>query len=158
MGVIPTIWNYLAVLGLSAIPIIEVKGAITLGYLTFGIPLWECFLLAIIGAILPAPFVILLFRKILHALEKSRFKIFRQYGAWLQRRTEKKGQGIKLRGYSLFALFIFVAIPLPTTGVWSGSMIAGFLDLRLKPSLIVIFLGNVIASLCILALNGLITI
>ncbi len=154
---VPTFWNYLSVLLISAIPVLEVKGAIPIG-LSSGIPLWECFIVAIIGSMLPAPFIILLFRKILHILEKSRFKAFNKYGDWLKRTTVKRGQKITIRKYSLFALFIFVAIPLPTTGVWSGSMIAGFLDLRLKPAIIVIFLGNIAASLIILAISNFLVI
>jgi uncharacterized membrane protein len=82
-------------------------------------------------------------------LHKTRF--FRGFARWVQRRTSEKSN--KVYRYSLLGVFIFVAIPLPTTGVWTGSMIASFMKLRILPSFIAISIGNLVAGLIILFLS-----
>jgi len=145
-------WSYAAVFALSAVPIIELKGAIPVG-LSLGVPELHCFLLAIFGAMLPAPLLILLTRKILDWLQKSRFKLFRRFGEWQHRRLAKRGSSLKKFGSWLF-LFVLVAIPLPTTGVWTGSMVAGLFDIRMKTALPIIFIGNCVAGILVWLIWG----
>ncbi len=138
-----TFWNYMIVLGLSAIPIIELKGAIPVG-ISMGIPEFECFLVAVLGSMLFCPGIMLLTRRVLYAMMNSRIKLLNRFGRWQHRRVMRKGG--RLEKYRIWFLLLFVAVPLPTTGVWTGSMIAGLFDIRLKVALPLIFLGNCIAG------------
>ena len=142
--------EYLYVLFVSMLPVIEVKGAIPLG-IARGLQPAATFLTALVGSCLPAPFVILLFKPFLKWLRSLPFKICRAFADWTERHAlKRKG---KISNTSLIFLFIFVAIPLPGTGVWTGSMIAALLDIRLKRAIPAIWLGNVVASLLLLALG-----
>ena len=146
--------HYLIVLLVSAVPIIELKGAIPIG-LGLGLGLWETFFTALLGSCLPAPFLILLIRSILKWMNGSKISFFHKVADFLNRKIQKGQQSKAFRTSAILGLFVFVAIPLPTTGVWTGSMIAGVLDLRLKSALPVIVLGNTIAGLIILSMSHL---
>ena len=146
------IWNYLAVFALSAVPIIEIKGAIPVG-MSLGVPELHCFLLAVFGSMLFSPALILLTRRILEWFQNSSVKIFKKFGEWQHRRLAKRGSGMKKYGELAF-LFILVAIPLPTTGVWTGSMVAGLFDIRMKTALPVIFVANCVAGVLVWLIWG----
>ena len=128
------------------VPVIEVKGAIPVG-MGLGIPEWQCFLLALFGSMAVSPLIIFFTRRVLDYMMNSRFRLFRRFGNWQHRRLLRKGG--KIEKYRVWFLLVFVAIPLPTTGVWTGSMIAGLFDIRMKTALPVIFIGNCIASFLI---------
>ena len=145
------ITEFFAILGSSMLPIIEIKGAIPLGVLSFDLPLWEVFFVAVLGSCIPSPFILFFIRKILHICQKSKLWIFRKVANIIVNKVEKNKEKVKRYGY--LAIFIFVAIPLPGTGVWTGSLIAGMLDLRIKYSLPAIVAGNVVASLCMIFLT-----
>ena len=134
------------VLGMSMLPVLEVKAAIPMG-LAMGLPLWETFFIALIGSCIPVPFILLLLRPFFHWCTGRPF--FHKLAQKLQSRFQKKSSGV--RKYSLLGLFLFVAIPLPTTGVWTGSGIAAMLDLRIRHALPVIVAGNAVAALLMLA-------
>ncbi len=146
------IWNYLAVFALSAVPIIELKGAIPVG-MSLGVPELHCFLLAVFGSMLFSPALILLTRRILEWFQNSNIKVFNRFGEWQQRRLVKRGGGLKKYGELAF-LFILVAIPLPTTGVWTGSMVAGLFDIRMKTALPIIFVANCVAGVLVWIIWG----
>ena len=141
------------VMVLAMAPVIELKGAIPVG-LAFGIPLWETFLWAMIGSCLPAPFLVLLSRKILDWARGCKVRLFRRVAGFLDRKIAKGS--VKVQRYARFGLYLFVAIPLPTTGVWTGSMIAGALDMRLKYAFPLIFFGNLTAGIIVLFMSHLI--
>ena len=145
-------WSYLAVFALSAVPIIELKGAIPVG-MSLGVPELHCFLLAVFGSMLFSPLLIIMTRRILEWLQKSKVKIFSRFGHWQHNRLAKRGSGMKKYGTLAF-LFILVAIPLPTTGVWTGSMVAGLFDIRMKIALPVIFVGNCVAGVLVWIIWG----
>jgi uncharacterized membrane protein len=145
-------WSYVVVFALSAVPIIELKGAIPVG-LSLGVPELHCFLLAIFGSILLSPLLILLTRRILAWLMNSSVKLFNRFGAWQHNRLAKKGTNIKKYGTWLF-IFVLVAIPLPTTGVWTGSMVAGLFDIRMRIALPIIFVGNCVAGVLVWLIWG----
>lgn len=145
-------WSYVAVFALSAVPIIELKGAIPVG-MSLGVPEFHCFLVAVFGSMLFSPALIIMTRRILEWLQKSRVKFFNRVGSWQQRRLAKKGTNMKKYGTMAF-LFILVAIPLPTTGVWTGSMVAGLFDIRMKTALPIIFVGNCVAGILVWLIWG----
>ena len=163
-----------------------------MGVNVWGTELVPTFIVAVFGAFLPSPFIILMFRTVLHKLENSKVKVFQRYGSWLRKKGERSSQRVnkadqeiriaELRAsnspkdhkradrmearakqeqgkfgiWSFIALMIFVSIPLPGTGVWTGSIAAGMLDLRLKQALPAIFIGNLIAgTIMILFSHGL---
>lgn len=146
-----TFWSYLAVFALSAVPIIELKGSIPVG-ISMGVPQVECFIIAIFGSMILSPFIILLTRRVLGMLINSKIKLFQRFGTWQNKRLTRKGT--KLEKYRTWFLFLLVAIPLPTTGVWTGSMVAGLFDIRIKTALPVIFLGNCVAGLLVWLIWG----
>lgn len=144
-------WSYAAVFALSAVPIIELKGAIPMG-MSLGVPELHCFLLAVFGSMLFSPILILMTRGILEWMQKSKVKFFNRVGSWQHRRLARKGG--RLEKYSYWFLFILVAIPLPTTGVWTGSMVAGLFDIRIKNALPIIFVGNCVAGILVWLIWG----
>lgn len=149
-----TFWNYLAVFGLSAVPVIELKGSIPMG-ISMGIPEIYCFIVAIFGSIILSPFIIMLTRRVLELMMNSKFKLLSRFGSWQHKRLARKGG--RLEKYSHWFLFILVAIPLPTTGVWTGSMVAGLFDIRIKYALPIIFVGNIVAGLLVWLITGFVT-
>ena len=136
---------------LSAVPVIELKGSIPMG-LAMGIPFFECFVIAVFGSILLSPLIILVTRRVLTWLMNSKIKLFHRFGHWQHDRLLRKGS--KVEKFRVWALLLFVAIPLPMTGVWTGSMVAGFFDIRLRSALPVIFIGNCIAGVLVWLIWG----
>ena len=133
------------VFGMSMLPVLELKASIPAG-LAMGLPLWETFIIAVAGSCVPVPFILLLLRPFFRWCKGRAF--FHKLAEKLEGRFEQKSGSV--RKYSLLGLFIFVAIPLPTTGVWTGSGIAAMLNLRIKHALPVIILGNAVAGLLML--------
>lgn len=126
---------------LAMIPVVELRGAIPWGaYLSM--PWIETFVIAVGGNMLPVPFIILFIRHIFKRLK--RIPLFRRFIEKLEHGALKKAG--KIRSYSLWGLWLFIAIPLPGTGAWTGSLIAALLDLRLKSALPVVFAGVLAAG------------
>lgn len=154
-AIFDNIGSYLLVVLISALPVVELKGAIPFG-LACGLGLWETFVCALIGSCLPAPFIMLLIRRFLKWAGGCKIKWLNRFAAYLENKIQRKSNGKHFRTSALVGLFVFVAIPLPSTGVWTGSMIAGALDLRLKHAIPAVVLGNLIAGLIILLMSNLI--
>ena len=133
----------------SMIPIIELRGGLPFG-VALGLPYYLAFPAAVIGNIIPAPFIIVYIRRI---FEMMRRRMPRLNG--LVDRMEKKAhlKGQKVTKYKYLGLWLFVAIPLPGTGAWTGSLAAAFLDTRLKKALPAILLGVITAGCIMLALT-----
>jgi len=125
------------------IPWLESRYVIPFAISSLGWEWWQAFPLAVAGNMLPIPFILLFFR--------SFEKFLRNYKFWtrimnrLFARTRKRADG-KIRKYEYLGLILFVAIPLPFTGAWTGSLIAYLFDLKFSKSLITIFLGVIIAA------------
>ncbi len=137
----------LKVLLASMLPVIEVRGAIPIG-LTLGMSAYHAAAIAYIGSILPAPVIILAGRKIVEFI--SRWDPVRKLAQHIVARTTGKYE-IAYNKFGSWALLVFVAIPLPGTGVWAGSLIASILRLRLKWAVLAILAGNAIATIIIAA-------
>lgn len=129
---------------ISAVPFIELRGGIPYGA-AMDLPFWECVIIAILANLLPVPFIILFIRKIFDFCRKKNW-LTKQI-TWLETRVMKKSAVVKK--YEAIGLAIFVGIPLPGTGAWSGALLAALLDIRLKTSLPAIFAGVVIAGLLV---------
>lgn len=132
----------------AMLPVIEVRGAIPVG-IALGMTPIHATILAFLGSVIPVPFILLTIRPIFAYLRKT--KTFKKLITKLTNNSMRKSSDIKKYGY--LGLFIFVAIPLPGTGVWSGSLIASLLNLRIKYAFPAIVLGNLIASIAIMILS-----
>ncbi len=126
---------------LSMVPVIELRGAIPVG-LGFKLELWETLLLSIAGNIAIIPFVVLLFTRILEFMRK--FKLTANIANKIEERAEKKSK--KVENWLFWGLMLFVAVPLPGTGAWTASMIAGLIKMKLSKAFPPIALGVVIAA------------
>ena len=126
-----TVGRELCVFFCAMLPIIECRGAIPLGW-GLGMPWWQTAIFSIAGNLLPVPFILLFIRAILKWMRESRVKFFANTAAWLDRKIEKHKGSIEK--YSYFGLVLFVAIPLPGTGAWTGTLIASVLGLDAKKS------------------------
>lgn len=134
--------NILAVLAIAASPISELRGAIPVAITTFHFPWYYAFLLALIGNLLPVPFILLFLDAASRFLSKVRF--FNRILKWLFERTRRRGKIIER--YERIGLILFVAIPLPVTGAWTGSLAAVLFGLKFKHAFLSIFAGLLIAG------------
>lgn len=145
-----TVGRELCVFFCSMLPIIECRGAVPLGW-GLGLPWWQTALFSIAGNILPVPFILLFIRAILSWMRGSRIRFFARVAAWLDGKVEKhKGT---IEKYSYWGVVIFVAVPLPGTGAWTGTLIASVLGLDPKKSFFAAALGVLGATAIMLALS-----
>ena len=129
----------------SMIPIIELRGGLPFG-VALGLPYYLAFPAAVIGNLIPAPFIIVYIRRV--------FELMRRYLPSLnglvdklERKAHLKGK--KVQKYQYLGLWLFVAIPLPGTGAWTGALAAAFLDMPLRKAIPSIFAGVVVAGIAI---------
>ena len=128
-------------MAIAAIPVVELRGAIPAGAAA-GLDPWLACVAAVIGNLLPVPFIILLVRQVFDWLRKRPF--FAPKIDALERRAHLKGRMV--RKYRLLGLVLFVAVPLPGTGAWTGALVAAFLNIRLRHALPAITLGVLVAG------------
>ncbi|RLF33993.1 MAG: ligand-binding protein SH3 [Thermoplasmata archaeon] len=134
----------------SMIPWFESRYVIPYAMLGLGWGWWQAFPIAIIGNILPVPFVLLFFHHVEKFLRNYRFWV--RIMDYLFSKTRKRADK-KIRRYEHLGLLLFVAIPLPFTGAWTGVLIAYLFDLNFSKSLFTIFIGVVIAAFIMIGLT-----
>lgn len=127
----------------SMIPIIELRGAIPLGA-GMGLPWWQSYLIAVAGNMVPVPFILLLIRRVLDWMANSRISFFNRIGGWIRRKADKN-RG-KIEQYSFWGVALFVAIPLPATGAWTGSLVAAMIDMKFWKAMLSALIGVMIAG------------
>ena len=144
--------NYLLIFFISMVPIIELRGAIPIG-LGMGLPVLPTYLLCVLGNMLPVPFIYLFARKFL--IWGYHKPLIGPICRFCINKGEKGGRALEAKaGKGLtVALLLFVGIPLPGTGAWTGALIAGLRDLRLRYALPVIGAGVAAAGIIMLALS-----
>lgn len=131
------------------VPLIEQRGAIPVGIIGYGLnPFWV-FFVSLIGSFVPAPFIFLFFNKILDWMKT--IKQFNKITNFIDKKVQKGAK--KVEGYMEAGLITFVGIPLPTTGLWTGSAIAAFLGLDFKKSMVCVFAGGVISATIITTMS-----
>ena len=144
--------KYLIVFLISMVPLIELRGAIPYA-VGFELPLVPSYIVAVIGNMLPVPFIFFFGRKVLEWGSKLRWVggFFR----WCLEKGEKARAKMESRaGVGLYvALLLFVGIPLPGTGAWTGSLIAALLDIKFRKALPAVYLGLLIATtiMCVIS-------
>ncbi len=148
-----TLWGKILVtLVISMVPIIELRGAIPVAILLHDLNPFAAFVCAVVGNMIPVPFIIIFIRKIFDWMRKC----FPKLNALIDR-LEKKGESKRetVLKYGFWGLFLFVAIPLPGTGAWTGALIAAMMDMRLKRAYPSILLGVITAGVIVTALTSL---
>ena len=137
--------QFLSVFGLAMVPVFELRGAIPVG-VAAGLPFWMVFLTALLGNLLPVPFLILFTRRVFEWL-RTKSALLERFVSRLERKAAAKED--LLKKYELLGLCILVAIPLPGTGAWTGSLVAAVFDIRLKHAFPAIALGVLIAGIIV---------
>ena len=129
----------------SMLPVVELRGGIPFG-VAAGLPVWAAFIAAVIGTLIPVPFIIVYIRRIFQWMRKKLPQLNSLVDA-LERKAHLKGQ--KVTKYKYLGLIVLVAVPLPGTGAWTGSLAAAFLDMPLRRAIPSIIAGVLIAGLAI---------
>ncbi|GAB6107575.1 COG2426 family protein [Fusibacter bizertensis] len=139
---------------IAALPVIELRGAIPFG-ISFGLSPFHAFVVSFIGSMIPVPILLLGIRPVFRFL--SQLPKLKKFVDHISVKSIRKSA--RIRKYGFLGLLIFVAIPLPGTGVWSGTLAAVLLDIRFKIAFPAILIGNFIAGILIMTLsNGIINI
>ena len=145
--------KYLTIFGTAMVPIVELRGALPVAYgfhaddPTFSL-LWSYIIIAI-GNMVPVPFIFFFARRILEWGKDK--KVIGKFFTWCLKKGEKGGQKLqtKAKHGQYVALMLFVGIPLPGTGAWTGTLAASFLDMDFKKSVLAVIGGIVLASIII---------
>jgi len=133
---------------ISLLPLLELRGGILAASILKLSPL-PGYIISIIGNVIPIPFILLLINKILEWMKNNKF--FKGFANWLFGKVEKHKGQIEKFGY--FGLVLFVGIPLPGTGAWTGSLIASVLEMDRKKSFIAIMIGIIMASIIMMIIS-----
>lgn len=133
----------------AALPVIELRGAIPVG-IALGLSPVHSTILSFIGSMIPVPILLFSIRPLFNYLKKT--KLFRRLIDKITKRSI--GKSGKIQKYGFWGLILFVAIPLPGTGVWSGTLAAALLDMRFKLAFPAILIGNTIAAVLIMLLSS----
>lgn len=142
--------KYLIVFLVSMVPLIELRGAIPISQ-GMGLPIWTSYVVSIIGNMVPVPFIYLFARKILEwGADKP---VIGKFFTFCLEKGKKGGEKLQEKaGRGLFvALMLFVGIPLPGTGAWTGTLAASLLDMKFKDSVIAVMLGVLLAGVIMMA-------
>ncbi len=138
--------KYLIVFFISMVPLIELRGAIpyAIGY---NLPILPSYIVAIIGNMLPVPIIYLFARRVLEFGKDKKY--IGKFFTWCLKKGEAGGKKLQEKaGKGLYwALFIFVGIPLPGTGAWTGTLAASILDMDFKKSVIAVMGGVILAGI-----------
>lgn len=146
--------KYLAIFFVSMVPIVELRGAIPIA-VGMGIPYIPALITCILGNILPVPFIYFFGRKFL--VWGASQKLIGKFCSWCLEKGERAGKKLVAttgRGGTFVALMLFVGIPLPGTGAWTGTLGASFLDLGIKTTAVSVSLGVLIAGIIMLVTSG----
>ena len=131
------------------VPLIEQRGAIPVGILVYGLNPWLVAIVSLIGSFIPAPFIYFFFNKIFAWMKT--IKLFDKFTNFVEKKVQKGSK--KLEKYKEIGLITFVGIPLPTTGLWTGTAAAAFMGLDFKKSMICVFLGGIASAILITVLS-----
>lgn len=139
----------LIVLIISMLPLVELRGSIPIGILLFKMSWQEALVLSLIGNMLPIPFIMLFMDWFFSTI--SKIPIGKKFTTWLFARTRRKGKVIEK--YEALGLTIFVGIPLPGTGAWTGAFAARIFDIPFWKSMLYITIGVILAAIAVTLLS-----
>lgn len=135
---------------ISLMPILELRGGLIAAALLKLDPV-PSYIISIIGNIIPVPFILLLISKILDKMRKSKVKFFNKFAGWLDGKVEKHKGQIEKFGY--WGIVLFVGIPLPGTGAWTGALMASVLEMDRKKTFGAVLLGIFMASVIMMLVS-----
>ncbi len=150
------LWKILVVLLISMVPLVELRGAIPIAVgMELGLPEWLILLVALIGNIIPVPIIYLFARKVLNWGVTVKWKPFQSFCKFCLEKGEKAGQKLlkSAKGGAYVGLLLFVAVPIPGTGAWTGTLAASILNLDFKKTMLAIMLGVLIAGAIMLLVS-----
>ena len=130
---------------MAMVPVIELRGAIPYGVLA-GLSVPTAFILAVIGNLVPIPFLVVFTRKVFEWL-RTKSETLDRFVSRLEAKADKNKEVVER--YEFWGLVILVAIPLPGTGAWTGALVAAMMDMRLKRAMPAIILGVLIAGVIV---------
>ena len=138
----------LIVFVVSMIPIVELRGGLICAS-ALGLPMFRGIMFCLLGNMIPVPFILLFITPIFAWLKKTRW--FRPLVEKLE--TRSMGKSDTIRKYEFLGLILFVGIPLPGTGAWTGSLIAALLDVRFRKALPAVYIGLLVATviMCVIS-------
>ena len=149
------LWKYLAVFFLSMVPLIELRGAIPIA-LGYDLNPVAAYIVCVVGNMLPVPFIYFFARKFL--VWGADKKVIGKFFRFCLNKGEKAGQKLvktAKRGGLVVALMIFVGVPLPGTGAWTGALGASFLDMGIKSTTLAVSLGVIMAGIIMAVVSAL---
>ena len=138
-----TVGEELCVFFCSMLPIIELRGAIPMAF-AMGLSWWQAYLISVVGNLLPVPFILLLINAVIKWMAASRVTFFNKIADFLLKKVEKKRE--KIEKYSFWGLCFFIALPLPITGAWTGSLVAAVVGMKPWKAFLSALLGVLIAG------------
>lgn len=150
------IWKVLVVFLISMVPLIELRGAIPVAVgLELGLPEWLILTVAILGNMLPVPLIYLFARKVLDWGSTVKWYPFCNFCNFCLQKGEKAGKKLlkSAKSGAYLALFLFVAVPIPGTGAWTGTLAASILNLDFRKTTIAILAGVLVAGLIMLGVS-----
>ena len=142
--------KYLWIFLISMVPLIELRGAIPVA-VGLGLPIVPSIIISVVGNMLPVPFIFLFARRVLEWGKDK--KVIGGFFTWCLEKGEKGGRKLEAKaGRGLYwALLLFVGIPLPGTGAWTGTLAASILNMDFKKSVLYVLLGDLLAGAIMLA-------
>ena len=135
---------------ISASPVLELRGGIVAGRALGLNPIYT-FIICYIGNILPVPFILWLLKAIIEKARKSNISIFKKFVAWTDKKVEKNKKVIEKYGF--WGIILFVGIPLPGTGAWTGCLVAAMLDVDKKKAFLATCVGVLMAGIIVSLLS-----
>ncbi|MBQ2713025.1 MAG: small multi-drug export protein [Clostridia bacterium] len=146
---------YLSTFLISAVPVVELRGAIPFGMYHYGLPFYQALLLSVAGGAAVTLLLLLFLTPTFSALKRTR--LFRRMVCFFEEKFAKKSDEIerkateseRSRFVKWISVFVLVAVPLPGTGVWTGSAVAAFLSMKKREAFFAVTLGNIVAGLLV---------
>ena len=140
--------KYLSVFLISMVPLVELRGAIPFATVSLGLDYWPSLAVCVVGNLFPVPLIYFFARKVLVWGQDKRY--IGKFFTWCLNKGESAGQKLSHRAGKrgmFLALLLFVGIPLPGTGAWTGTLAASFLDFGIKGTSVAVSLGVVLAGI-----------
>lgn len=131
----------------SMLPVIELRGSIPMAF-ALNMPWWESYLLSVLGNMFPVPFILLLTNVVIKWMADSRIKLLNKFASYLLSKVEKNRE--RIEKYSFWGLCLFVAIPLPATGAWTGSLVAAVIGMKPWKAFLSTLFGVMIAGVIVM--------
>ena len=130
----------------SMLPVIELRGSIPMAF-ALGMPWWESYIISVIGNMVPVPIILIVINSLLRWMSASKIKLCNMFANFLLGKIEKNRA--RIEKYSFWGLCLFVAIPLPVTGAWTGALVAAVIGMKPWKAFLSALIGVLVAGLIV---------